>query len=478
MRPSIRSSTRPSTENMQLTSYGAALEVTGSQHLLEVNGKKILLDCGLFQGRRQEAFEKNSWFGFNPREVDAAVLSHAHIDHSGNLPTLVKKGFKGVIYCTEATQNLCDVMLMDSAYIQESDAEYMARKHPDTALQPIEPLYTQEDAKLALKSFKGESYDKPFEVVPGVSVTFREAGHVLGAAIVEVDIEENGKKKKLVFTGDLGRYRLPIIRDPYVVRKADYLLCESTYGNRTHDPIEEGIPALARVINRTVKRGGKIIIPAFALERSQELIYSLHLLIHEKQIPENLPVFLDSPLANAITDIFKQHAELYDKEIRSQFKSPKNPFTMRQLRQIADVEESKKLNHFIGPCVIISASGMCEAGRIRHHLKNNIEDPKNTVVAVGYMAENTLGRKIVEGKKQLKIFDHMYKMKAEVVVMEAFSAHADMNGLDKYVKGIKGLKKVLLVHGEADQSEPFAERIRGFSKADPVIMQPQVTIDL
>ncbi|MBN2096104.1 MBL fold metallo-hydrolase [Candidatus Peregrinibacteria bacterium] len=464
---------------MQLTSYGAALEVTGSQHLLEVNGKKILLDCGLFQGRRQEAFDKNSLFGFEPEEIDTVVLSHAHIDHSGNLPTLVKDGFKGVIYCTEATQNLCEVMLLDSAYIQESDAEYMARKHSDTALYPIEPLYTHEDAELALKSFKGKPYDKPFEVAPGVKVTFREAGHVLGAAIVVLDIDDqkDGKKKKLVFTGDLGRYRLPIIRDPYPIKQADYLLCESTYGNRTHDPIEEGIPAMARVINRTIRRGGKVIIPAFALERSQELIYSLHMLIHEKKIPDNLPIYLDSPLANAITSIFKKHVELYDEELRRAFKSH-NPFTMRQLRQITAVEDSKKLNHFIGPCIIISASGMCEAGRIRHHLKNNIEDPKNTIVIVGYMAENTLGRKIVEGNKQIKIFDHMYKMNAEVVIMEAFSAHADMNDLDGYVKPIRGLKKVMLVHGEADQSGPFAERIRAFTKAETIVMKPQVTVDL
>ena len=463
---------------MELTSYGAALEVTGSQHLLQVNGKKILLDCGLFQGRRKESFDKNSLFSFDPAEIDVLILSHAHIDHSGNIPTLVKKGFKGVVYCTEATHSLCDVMLLDSAYIQESDAEYMARKHPKTALQPIEPLYTQEDATLALKSFKGKPYDKAFEVTKGVTVTFREAGHVLGAAIVELDINDSGEKKKLVFTGDLGRYRLPIIRDPYVVEKADYLICESTYGNRSHDPIEEGIPALARVINRTIKRGGKIIIPAFALERSQELLYSLHLLIHEKKIPDNLSIFLDSPLANAITSIFKKHVELYDEEIRQEFKGSKNPFTMRQLKQTTNVEESKNLNHFIGPCIIISASGMCEAGRIRHHLKNNIEDHKSTIIIVGYMAENTLGRRIVDRNPQIKIFDQMYKVNAEVVIMEAFSAHADMNDLDNYVKGVKGLKKVLLVHGEIDQSEPFAKRIKKFSKAETIIMKPQVTIDL
>ena len=465
---------------MKLTSYGAALEVTGSQHLLEVNGKKILLDCGLFQGRRKEAFEKNGRFFYDPKEIDAVVLSHAHIDHSGNIPRLVKKGFKGLIYCTEATQNLCEIMLLDSAYIQESDAEYFSRKLRETALQPIEPLYITEDAEFALQSFKGVPYDKTFELFPGINVTFREAGHVLGAAVVVLDIEDQdeSKTKRLVFTGDLGRYRLPIIRDPYPVKDADYLLCESTYGNRTHAPIEEGIPELARVISRAIKRGGKIIIPAFAFERTQELIYSLHLLINEKKIPDNLSIFLDSPLAIAITDIFKKHGELYDKEIREEFKNARNPFTMRQLKQTVTADESKKLNHFIGPCIIISASGMCEAGRIRHHLRNNIEDPKNTIIIVGYMAENTLGRKIIDKHPMVKIFDTMYKVNAEVVVMEEFSAHADMNDLDGYIKPIKNLKKVLLVHGEKDQSGPFAERIKSFTEAEAIIMEPQKTVEL
>lgn len=465
---------------MKLTSYGAALEVTGSQHLLEVNGKKILLDCGLFQGSRKRSFEKNKEFGFSPKEIDAVIVSHAHIDHTGNIPTLVKKGFTGVIYCTEATKSLCEVMLLDSAYIQESDAEYFSRKLAATALQPIEPLYTTEDAELALKQFKSMPYDKAFEVCEGVNVTLHEAGHVLGSAVVvlQIDDMETMESKILAFTGDLGRYRLPIIKDPHQVKNVDYLLCESTYGNRTHDSMEVGIPALARVINRTIKRGGKIIIPAFALERTQELIYSLHVLIHEKKLPENLPIFLDSPLANSITSIFKKHVELYDEELKEKFKGSHNPFKLKQLRQTQSVEESKKLNHFIGPCVIISASGMMEAGRIRHHLKNNIEDPKNTIIVVGYQAENTLGRRIVERNEVVKIFDQMLKVNAEVVVMEAFSAHADMNDLDKYVKSIKGLKKVLLVHGEVDQSKPFAKRIEQMTNAEAIIMEPEKTIAL
>lgn len=463
---------------MKLTSYGAALEVTGSQHLLEVNGKRILLDCGLFQGHRKEAFEKNSKFGFDPGSIDAVLLSHAHIDHSGNIPTLVKRGFKGVVYCTEASKSLCEVMLMDSAYIQEMDAEYFARRLSETALQPIEPLYTQNDAKLALTQFKGKPYDKKFKLFEGVNVTFREAGHVLGSAVTILEIKEKGVEKTLAFTGDLGRCRVPIIRDPYELKHADFIITESTYGNRTHPPLEEGIPALARVINRTVKRGGKILIPAFALERTQELIYGLHLLMDQREIPQNLTIFLDSPLATNITSIFKKYMDIFDIDLKSHFKGGRNPFEMKQLKATSSVEESKKLNYFIGPCIILSASGMCEAGRIRHHLRNQIEDPKNSVVIVGYQAENTLGRKLVDGASVVKIFDQMYKVNAEIVILEAFSAHADMNDLDLYLKRIEGLKKVMLVHGEEDQSRELAKRVEKATKAKAIVMEPKKTVTL
>jgi metallo-beta-lactamase family protein len=464
---------------MKLTSYGAALEVTGSQHLIEVNGKRILLDCGLFQGHRKMAFEKNQDFLYDPASVDAVLVSHAHIDHTGRLPYLVKKGFKGVIYSTEATQNLCRPLLLDSAYIQEQDAEYFNRKLKGEAL-PYEPIYNAEDVEHCLESFKDLPYDKKFKLFDGVDVTLREAGHVLGSSIIvlEIDDKEDGQHKKLVYTGDLGRDRLPIINDPFDVETADYLLTESTYGNRNHAPIEEGIPELARVINRTVKRGGKIIIPSFAFERTQELIYSIHLLIDRGEIPKNLPIFIDSPLATNLTDIFKQHIELYDEKIRENFKLGHNPFDPTQLKHTGSVEESKKLNFFIGPCVIISSSGMCEAGRIRHHLKNNVEDPKNTIAIVGYMAENTLGRKLVDGAEFIKIFNQMYKVNAEVVILESFSAHADRDDLDEFVKQIKGLKKVMLVHGEPGQSKAFAERIKTYSEAEPIVMEPEKTVNL
>lgn len=464
---------------MKLTSYGAALEVTGSQHLLEVNGKRILLDCGLFQGHRKIAFEKNQEFLYDPTSIDAVLISHAHIDHTGRIPYLVKKGFKGVIYCTEATKNLCRPMLLDSAFIQEQDAKYFAKRVYDEAL-PYEPIYNSADAEYSLEFFKAIPYGKKFKLFDGVSVTFYEAGHVLGSSMIALDIDdkEDGKTKRLVFTGDMGRDRLPIINDPHNFEQADYLLIESTYGDRNHAPIEEGIPELARVINRTVQRGGKIIIPSFAFERTQELIYSIHLLLDQKEIPTNLPIFIDSPLATEITDIFKQHIELYDKDIREHFKLGHNPFDPSQLKHMGSVEESKKLNYFIGPCIIISSSGMCEAGRIRHHLKNTIEDPKNTIAIVGYMAENTLGRKLVEGDEFIKIFDQMYKVNAEVIILESFSAHADKDDLDEFIQGIKGLKKIMLVHGETSQSEAFAERIKTYSKAQPIVMEPEKTINL
>jgi metallo-beta-lactamase family protein len=370
-------------------------------------------------------------------------------------------------------------MMLDSAHIQESDAEFFAKKHRDTAL-PIEPLYKTEDAEFAVKSFVGKPYDKAFQLFEGIGVTFREAGHVLGSAqiVMEIDDKEDGKKKTFVFSGDIGRYRLPIIRDPFVIENADVLMVESTYGNRTHDPIEEGAPGLARVINRTIRRGGKVLIPAFAFERTQELVYTLHSLIKDKKIPDNLPIFMDSPLASNINTIFGKYADLYDEEIRAKFKKNINPFSLKQLKETKSSEESKKLNFLIGPAIIIASSGMCEAGRIRHHLANNLEDPKNSVVVVGYMAEHTLGRKLVDGEPVVKLYDKMIKVNAEIVVIEAFSAHADMSDLDAYVGAVKGLKKVLIVHGETDQSGPFADRIRLMHKSAEVdVMEPGKTIE-
>jgi metallo-beta-lactamase family protein len=343
----------------------------------------------------------------------------------------------------------------------------------------MEALYTTEDAEYSIQFFKTIHLGKRFKLYDDIFLTFYESGHVLGSAMIALDIKDkdDGKNKNFVFTGDMGRCKLPIINDPYQIKNADYLLIESTYGNRTHAPIEEGIPELARIINRTVRRGGKIIIPSFAFERTQELIYSLSVLIDRKEIPTNLPIFIDSPLANDITDIFRAHIELYDEEIRNYFDLEHNPFKSKQLKYIKTADESKELNFLIGPCIIISSSGMCEAGRIRHHLRNNIEDPKNTIAIVGYMAEHTLGRKLVDGEPAVKIFDQIYQVKSEIVVLESFSAHADMNDLDAYIKNINGLKKIMLVHGEENQSGPMAERCRKNLKIETVIMEPEKTIE-
>jgi len=468
---------------MKLTSFGAALEVTGSNHLLEVNGKRILLDCGLFQGHRQEAFEKNQNFTYDPATIDLMILSHAHIDHSGLIPRLIKEGFTGDILCTEATRHLCEVMLLDSAHIQEYDANFYSKKiHKSEDGWPttIEPLYTVEDAQLSLESFRAIPYDKKIKLFDGVHMTLREAGHVFGSAQVVLDIKDKDDKKQktFLFTGDLGRCDLPIINDPFQVEKADYILTESTYGNRTHAPISEGIPELARIIKRTVRRGGKLVIPAFAFERTQELIYSIHILARDKQIPDNIPIFIDSPLASSITDIFSKHTEFYDNETKEDFPARQAPFAMGMLKHVTTADESKQLNYHIGPCIIISASGMCEAGRIRHHLKNNIEDPKNTIAIVGYMAENTLGRKLVEGNPIVKIFNQMYSVRADVVILESFSAHADMDDLDNYIGNVKGLKRILLAHGEEDQSGPMAERLTSSLSIDTHVMRPEEIIEL
>lgn len=444
---------------MKIKFCGAAKEVTGSKHLLEIGDKKILLDCGLFQGRRKEAEEKNKHFLFNPEEIDAVILSHAHIDHSGLLPLLVKQGFKGNIFSTFATRDLCNYMLMDSAYIQEKDVEYFNKKQEKKGEAPIEALYNSEDALKALSQFSAVSYERAFPVVDGVVCSFYDAGHVLGSALVHLIIhdKENDKHIKIGFTGDLGRKNLPILRDPQILPDVDYLLIESTYGDRFHESILDAGKKLGEIVNKTIKRGGKIIIPSFALERTQEVVYHLNVLWQNKQIPD-IPVFVDSPLAANVTEVFAGHPECFDAEVFKEFVSNrKNPFGFGRLQYTHSVEESKALNELNGPAIIISASGMCENGRILHHLKNNIEDPRNTVMIVGYMAKDTLGRKILEKQQVVNIFGEPYHLRAEVVEMDAFSAHADRSDLLDYISKVKVSKEIILVHGEEEQAGKFKE---------------------
>ncbi len=457
---------------MKVQFLGAVRTVTGSMHLLTVNGSRILLDCGLFQGRRQESFERNRNLPFDARTITALILSHAHIDHSGNIPTLIKNGFGGNIYTTPASRDLCAAMLRDSAHIQEEDARYVNKKRVKKGQPPVEPLYTIQDATHSLESFVSVGYNRPLPVVPGVTLTFYDAGHILGSAITILDVEEGGQRKRLAFSGDLGRKKMPILRDPEPVEKVDYFIVESTYGDRFHDPIEETEKALRDVVVDTYRRGGKLIVPAFSVGRTQELVYALHRLTEGRDIP-NLPIFVDSPLSANVTEVFRLHPECYDQDL-NQFiarEDHRDPFGFHRLTYIRTVEESKELNFLREPAVIISASGMCEAGRILHHLKNNIEDARNTVLIVGWQAPDTLGRRLVEHQAVVKIFGEEYSLRARVETINGFSAHADRTELLDYARrlGPERLKGAFVVHGEEASSLALAEGLRDLGVARTVV---------
>ncbi len=435
---------------MNLRFYGAAQTVTGSQHYLEVNGHRILLDCGLYQGKRKEAFQINRAFKFDPTKLDAVVLSHAHIDHSGNLPNLVKSGFAGPIHAQRASAHLSEIMLQDSARIQESDVRFVNERRAKQGKNLFEPLYTTEDAAQAAQQFVKQDYDQPFEVVPGVTATLVEAGHILGSAAVVLDIEEKGRKFRLWFSGDIGRHRLPILRDPVMPSDADYLLMECTYGDRPHESPEKAYEELRNVVKRTLERGGKVIIPAFAVGRTQELVYDIHRMIEAGDIPR-VPVFVDSPLAVNVTDVFKAHPECFDKEAWELMQSSKSRAALGfdTLTYIRSVEESKALNQRKDSMIIISASGMVEHGRILHHLAHNFHDPNSVVLIVSWQAPYTLGRRLVEGQEYIKIFGETYKRQIQVERVRGFSAHAGQNMLCDYALAVKDqVKRVFLVHGE------------------------------
>ncbi|MGB7062945.1 MAG: MBL fold metallo-hydrolase [Candidatus Zixiibacteriota bacterium] len=445
---------------MKLKFLGAAKSVTGSMHVVESNGTRILLDCGLFQGRREESNRRNRNLPFDPESIERVVLSHAHIDHSGNLPSLAKHGYKNSIYSTFATRDLCVAMLKDSAHIQEKDAEYLNKKNQRRGLPPVEPLYEIDDVEQTLSLFRAIGYHKAFYVSADIKLTFYDAGHILGSALSIFDIRENGKSLRLAYIVDLGRRNLPILRDPGMVKNIHFMIIESTYGNRLHEDLSGTEEKLARVVNETVQAGGKIIIPAFSLGRTQEVVYTLHKLQSQGRIPE-VKIFVDSPLAVNVTDIFRLHPECFDRETNRMIASDGNPFGAGSVKYIRDVEESKRLNRRNKPCIIISASGMCEAGRILHHLKNNIENPKNTILVVGFMAQNTLGRKIVQRQEKVKIFGESYRLNAKVEVFDEFSAHADRDELLEYVNNTKdSLRGVFVVHGEEEQSEALAKGIK------------------
>jgi metallo-beta-lactamase family protein len=441
---------------MKLKFCGAAGTTTGSQHLLEVNGQRILLDCGLYQGHRKDSYEVNCCFPyFDPSSIDQVVLSHAHIDHSGNLPNLCSKGFEGNIYATFATRDLCQVMLADSARIQQSDVEWLNRHRKKDGKPPVEPLYTPVDAELCLRQFVNLGYDRKMAIAKGVELTFIDAGHILGSAQVILDIEdqEDGQRKRLLFSGDVGRGENDLLRNPAPCEGVDFLLMESTYGGREHDLGAGADEKVAEVLRRALKRGGKVIIPAFAVERTQQLLYVLHELFRNGEIPDT-PVYVDSPLAVNATEIFRLHPECFNDEVYEILFDRSNPFGFEGLTLIRSVSGSKALNEDRRQSIVISASGMCEAGRILHHLRNNIGNPRNTILFVGYCAENTLGWKIREGHETVRIFGDEFEVKAKVEIMDSFSGHADHSELIDYFHAVKGpKKKVWLVHGETSRSE-------------------------
>lgn len=437
---------------IELEFIGGARGVTGSKHILRTSKAAVLLDCGMFQGHRRESNERNRSLGIPVDEIDAAVLSHAHIDHAGLLPLLYKKGYRGPVYATPATRDLCTPMLLDAAMIQEADAKHIRKliERDGLDMEPVEPLYTHEDVTGLLGLLVGLPYRRPHVIAPGVSLKLLDAGHVLGSSIVTLDVEDDGSRAKIAFAVDLGRKGLPILREPETPTGINCLIMESTYGDRRHAPIEEVDNALAEAVNRAIKRGGKIFIPAFALERAQEVVYALKRLRAAHKVP-TVPVYVDSPLTVKLTDVFKMHPECYDKKTYAQLVSGDPPFEFDGLHYVSDKEESKAIAAQPGPCIVIAASGMCEAGRILHHLREGIEDHRNTILIVGFQAQHTLGRRIVERQREVKVFGVMRRLLAEVVVLNGFSAHADQKDLLEFVDEVRDqgkLHRIALVHGE------------------------------
>ena len=464
---------------MRIHFLGATRTTTGSMFLFEVNGARLLLECGLFQGKREETMERNRNFPFDPAKIDAVVLSHAHIDHCGNLPNLCRQGFNGNIYCTFATRDLASIMLEDSAQIQRDDAAFVSRKRARQGLPPVEPLYSAADAEKAVRQFVTFNYDRPFPVLDGVTVTFRDAGHILGAAQVILDIRESGRQFRYLFSGDIGRGGDPILRDPEPVEGVDFLQVESTYGGREHSPRINADEQVGRLVRETLEGKGKIIIPAFSVGRTQHIVYTLHQLTLAGQLPR-VPIFVDSPLSVNATEVYRLHPECFNAEIYKFLRERENPFGMENLTYIREVAHSKKLNEVHDPMIIISASGMAEAGRIRHHLANNIGNPANLILFIGYCAEHTLGAQILSGRNPVNIFGEPHQIRARIASLDSFSGHADKNELRRYVEAIGGdLKKITVVHGEEPQALAFAESLRQFKpKAEVIVPEYEQQIDL
>lgn len=449
-----------SVTRMKITFYGATRTTTGSKYLLEINGKNILIECGMYQGRREESIERNSHLPFDSTKIDVMLLSHAHIDHSGIIPVLCKSGFRGKIYCTDATADLCNIMLMDSAHIQEQDALFVSKKLAKKGQPPVKPLYTQADTTEALQHFQAVAYNKPVEICTGVRATWLDAGHILGSAMIVLDLEESGRQVRFAFSGDLGRGHNDILRDPDHPRDVDYLMVESTYGNREHEPLVDVSRRVCDIINRALERSGKIIIPAFSVGRTQQILYTLYQVTQTNCIPA-LPIYVDSPLSLQATEVFRRHPECYNKNFHDVMMNGQNPFSMSNLRYIQSVDESIALNDHKEPCVIISASGMAEAGRIRHHIKNNIEDARNTILIIGWCAPHTLGSHLASGHDRVNIFGEPYNVRAKVESITAFSGHADKNELREWAEAVTGnIRACFVIHGEEESANAFGQVLR------------------
>jgi metallo-beta-lactamase family protein len=436
---------------MKIKFIGAAREVTGSKHLITLeNGKKILLDCGMFQGKGMETDSSNRNLGFDPKEIDHIILTHAHIDHSGLIPFVYKLGFRGSVICTNATRDLCAIMLADSGHIQEMDVKWFNKKQIKHGLEPVEPIYTVEDAKMSMELFIGVAYNRKFYIDDTVKVRFTNNGHLLGAGTAFLEITEKGKTTRLAYTGDIGRPSSRVLKSPEGFRQCDYLITESTYGNRLHKQITRAEEDLLKVVNDTcVTKKGKLIIPSFAIGRTQDIVFSLNNFYNAGLLPR-IQIYVDSPLAVNATGIFRLHQECFNEEVMKVLEADDDPFGFNSLHYITSTNDSKKLNSFKKPCIIISASGMMEAGRIKHHLANNISDPKNTILIVGYCAPRTLGAKLVNGEKTVSIFGNKYSVNAEIARIEAFSGHGDYSEMLSFLscQESSSVRKVFLVHGD------------------------------
>ncbi len=462
---------------MKLTCYGAARTTTGSMHLLEINGSHIMLDCGLYQGRRKEAFERNRNIPLDVGAVDACVLSHAHIDHSGNLPSLVKNGYEGPIYATPATRDLCDIMLADSAYLQVQDVRYVNKRRLRQGKNPFEPLYTPEDIPAVMDAFRPLPYERPMEIAPGVNLTFKDAGHILGSAFVQIDVKEDERTERLVFTGDVGRKDMPILADPVIPQDVDVLMTESTYGNRHHPKRQDVKAQLQELCEFVMERKSRLVIPSFSVGRTQQIVYFLRELYEEGAVRE-LPIYVDSPLSTRATAVHQRHPECFDEETRELLRTGANPFSFPGLTYVTHVEESKALNIADGPLAVISASGMCEGGRILHHLKHTVEDANNVILIVGYQAEHTLGRRIVERHERVRIFGEYHPLNARVHVINALSAHADHDELLDTISAMgPGIDQAFVIHGELEASEQFASDLKELEIDEIVVPEPEATYD-